>query len=116
MCIRDRIDNACYWLSRKSEEGDRRLRIVISAAQRYVLLADNGPGIHPRDQHRIFQVFFSTKIDGRGLGLFIAREILAEARSTVVLLDPSEHPDAFRVGAAFKVQFPEQDIEENGRP
>ncbi|WP_423224862.1 ATP-binding protein [Candidatus Amarolinea aalborgensis] len=110
------IDNACYWLSRKSEEGDRRLRIVISAAQRYVLLADNGPGIHPRDQHRIFQVFFSTKIDGRGLGLFIAREILAEARSTVVLLDPSEHPDAFRVGAAFKVQFPEQDIEENGRP
>ena len=66
------IDNACYWLSRKSEEDDRRLRIVVSADERSVLFADNGPGIDPRDEHRIFDVFFSTKIDGRGLGLFIA--------------------------------------------
>jgi hypothetical protein len=110
------IDNACYWLSRKSEEDDRRLHIVISADERSVVFADNGPGIHPRDQHRIFQVFFSTKIDGRGLGLFIAQELLAEAQSTVTLLDPGEHPHAFRVGAAFKVQFPEQNVEENGKP
>lgn len=106
------IDNACYWLSRKSEEDDRRLRIVISADERSVLFADNGPGIHPREQHRIFDVFYSTKIDGRGLGLFIARETLAEAQSTITLLDPGEHPEAFPVGAAFKVQFPEQDVEE----
>lgn len=110
------IDNACYWLSRKSEENDRRLRIVISADERSVLFADNGPGIHPREQHRIFDVFFSTKIDGRGLGLFIARETLAEAQSTITLLDPDEHPEAYRVGAAFKIQFPEQNVEENGRP
>lgn len=110
------IDNACYWLSRKSEEDDRRLRIVISADERSALFADNGPGIHPREQHRIFDVFFSTKIDGRGLGLFIARETLAEAQSTITLLDPGEHPEAFRVGAAFKIQFPEQNVEENGRP
>lgn len=110
------IDNACYWLSRKSEEDDRRLRIVISADERSVLFADNGPGIHPREQHRIFDVFFSTKIDGRGLGLFIARETLAEAQSTITLLDPNEHPEAFRVGAAFRIQFPEQNVEENGRP
>jgi len=110
------IDNTCYWLSRKSEEDDRRLRVVISADERSVLFADNGPGIHPREQHRIFDVFFSTKIDGRGLGLFIARETLAEAQSTITLLDPDEHPDAFRVGAAFKIQFPEQNVEENGRP
>lgn len=110
------IDNACYWLSRKSEEDDRRLRIVISASERSIIFADNGPGIHPRDQHRIFDVFFSTKIDGRGLGLFIARETLAEAQSTITLLDPDEHPEAFRVGAAFKIQFPDQIVEENGRP
>lgn len=110
------IDNACYWLSRKSEEDDRRLRIVISASERSVLFADNGPGIHPREQHRIFDVFFSTKIEGRGLGLFIARETLAEAQSTITLLDPGEHPEAFRVGAAFMIQFPEQSSEENGRP
>ncbi|MCL4829678.1 MAG: ATP-binding protein [Caldilinea sp.] len=108
------IDNACFWLSRKSEEDDRQLRIVISADDRSVLVADNGPGIHPRDQRRVFDVFFSTKIDGRGLGLFIAREILAEAQSTITLLDPGEHPEAFRVGATFKIQFPEQRDGENG--
>lgn len=110
------IDNACYWLSRKSEEDDRRLRIVVSADERSVLFADNGPGIHPRDEHRIFDVFFSTKIDGRGLGLFIARETLAEAQSTITLLGPGEHPEAFRVGTALRIQFPAQNVEENGRP
>jgi signal transduction histidine kinase len=102
------IDNACYWLSRKSEEDDRRLRIIILADEQAVIVSDNGPGIHPRDQHRIFDVFFSTKIDGRGLGLFIAREALAEAQATIALVEPEEHPGIFRVGTSFKIQFPEK--------
>lgn len=102
------IDNACYWLSRKSEEDDRRLRIIILADEQTVFVTDNGPGIHPRDQHRIFDVFFSTKIDGRGLGLFIAREALAESQATISLVDPEEHPGIFRVGTSFKIQFPEK--------
>jgi signal transduction histidine kinase len=101
------IDNACYWLSRKSEENDRRLRIIILAEDRAALISDNGPGIHPRDQHRIFDVFFSTKTEGRGLGLFITREALAEAQATITLLEPGEYSEVFRIGAGFKIQFPE---------
>lgn len=101
------IDNSCYWLSRKSEENDRHLRIIILADERAVVVADNGMGIHPKDRHRIFDVFFSTKTEGRGLGLFITREALAEAMSTIVLLEPGEY-STFRVGAAFKIQFPEE--------
>ncbi len=101
------IDNACYWLSRKSEENDRRLRIIILAEERAVLISDNGPGIHPRDQHRIFDVFFSTKTEGRGLGLFITREALAEAQATISLLEPGDYSQIFKIGTGFKIQFPE---------
>lgn len=109
------IDNACYWLGRKSEENDRKLRLIILAEDRAVLISDNGPGIHPRDQRRIFDVFFSTKTEGRGLGLFIAREALAEAQATISLLEPSEYSETFKIGAGFKIQFPEQANGGNGK-
>ncbi|MCK6628924.1 MAG: ATP-binding protein [Anaerolineae bacterium] len=99
------IDNACYWLSRKSQENDRRLRVTILASERSVIVADNGPGVQPNIRHRIFDIFFSTKTDGRGLGLFISRETLSEAKATIELLEPGSHPATFRIGAAFKIQF-----------
>jgi signal transduction histidine kinase len=102
------FDNSCYWLSRKSEETDRRIRVLILADERAVIVTDNGPGIHPRDQHRIFDVFFTTKTDGRGLGLFIAREALSEAQATMALIEPGEHHDTFRVGVSFRIQFPDK--------
>lgn len=38
---------------------------------RYVglVVSDNGPGIEPADQERVFEPFYSTKFQGRGLGL-----------------------------------------------
>jgi two-component system, NtrC family, sensor kinase len=45
-----------------------------------VMVADNGPGIAPADQRRIFDAFFTTKRSsaGSGLGLAISREIVAQ--------------------------------------
>jgi|GEM_PF-708815 len=99
------IDNACYWLSRKSQEDDRRLKITILGKERAVIVADNGPGVPPNSRRRIFDIFFSNKVDGRGLGLYISRETLAEAGATIELMESGDHPATFRVGAAFKIQF-----------
>jgi len=99
------IDNACYWLSRKSQQDDRRLKITILADEKAVIVADNGPGINPRDRSRIFEPFFTTKTDGRGLGLFITRELLAEVKASIEPLEPGQYPATFRVGAAFRIQF-----------
>ncbi|NJN98034.1 MAG: hypothetical protein HC875_30120 [Anaerolineales bacterium] len=55
------IDNACYWLSRKSQENDRHLKITILADEQMVIVADNGPGVQPNYRHRVFELFFLLK-------------------------------------------------------
>jgi hypothetical protein len=99
------IDNACYWLNTKPQEDNRHLKITILADERAVVVADDGPGVQPDYRHRIFDIFFSTKTDGRGLGLFISRETLAEAGATIELLESHEYSATFGTGAAFKIRF-----------
>lgn len=47
------------------------------AGRRYVAVEDTGPGIPPDVQANLFTPFFSTKENGRGIGLTMVREILA---------------------------------------
>lgn len=42
-----------------------------------VFVRDEGPGIPPEVQKRIFEAFFTTKPKGNGLGLAVCREIVA---------------------------------------
>lgn len=106
------LDNAAFWLSRKSDENNRKLRVIVDADKREVLVTDNGPGVFPRYKDRIFRPFFSMKTDGRGLGLYIAREILAEKSAEILLLEDGDHPEMFPAGASFLVRFPESKSEQ----
>ena len=60
------------------QEGPARLTISVGRAggNAEVKVTDNGPGIAPENQQRIFQPFVSTKGKGMGLGLAICREIV----------------------------------------
>lgn len=103
------IDNACHWLSRKADENDRRLRIVINGIERTVLVSNNGPGVPPKFRHRIFDPFFTTKSEGegRGLGLYITQEILAEKQAVIVLSEDGDGSQGFQGGVSFLIRFPE---------
>lgn len=41
-----------------------------------IVIKDNGPGISPENQKRIFEPFFSTKTQGTGLGLAVAQAVV----------------------------------------
>lgn len=41
-----------------------------------ITVADTGPGLDPEDAKRLFQPFFTTKIEGLGMGLAISRTIV----------------------------------------
>ena len=69
------ITNSLYWLE-ESRTPRPSIRTVVAGADFQVSVTDNGPGIDQRLGDLVFEPFMSTRRTGRGLGLFIARELL----------------------------------------
>lgn len=61
---------------------DGRIALALRPERGHVLLeiTDSGPGLSADARDRVFTPFFSTKRDGRGLGLTVVREILGQHR------------------------------------
>ena len=60
-----------------------------------VVVENTSHGIDDEVQARLFTPFFSTKADGRGLGLTLVREILAHHQATFSLRGPKGGPTRF---------------------
>jgi signal transduction histidine kinase len=65
-----------------------------------VRISDDGPGIPRENRAHIFDAGFSTKEQGWGIGLALARRIVTDAHSGKLELVPSER------GATFEIIFP----------
>ncbi len=52
------------------------IKFMLFAAEKKLIIADNGPGISEEHSEQLFSPFFSTKKDGQGIGLTLVREIL----------------------------------------
>ena len=92
------LDNSMFWLSRRPE--DRRV-ITLDAEGDAFVISDSGPGIPARDQRAVFELGFTRKPGGRGMGLYISREVLARAGYELTL-------DQFAAdkGATFRIAKP----------
>ena len=54
-----------------------RVHTIYRDGRAVILIEDNGTGIRPTDQARIFDAFFSTKSDvGTGIGLWVTKELV----------------------------------------
>jgi signal transduction histidine kinase len=74
------------------EAAERRGTVRVSLAacdgKLQFTVADDGPGIPPELQARIFQPFFTTKTQGTGLGLAIVQRRLAETGGSLDCTSP----------------------------
>ena len=95
------VGNSIYWLE-DSRTPDARILISIKGlpSEAVIYIDDNGPGVKQEFAELIFDVGFSLKQDGTGLGLNIAREALARSDATL-----SYHLD-FEGGTRFEIRFP----------
>ena len=95
------MDNAIFWVK------DRPERVItLGALDGGVLtVRDTGPGIPLRDRESVFELGFSRKPGGRGMGLYISREVLRKIDYDLKLY-PSESGTEFYI-------LPHKDKEES---
>jgi len=97
------FDNAVYWLHAK-RNGRRQIEVLLDGAEGILIFSDNGPGVSAEDVPYIFEPFYSGKgEEGRGLGLYIARQLLDRHEYSIELADLKRH--RLLPGANFVVHF-----------
>jgi signal transduction histidine kinase len=80
------ILNSQYWLRESIRRGKQPPgKITVELNTPRVLFTDNGRGIDPAVAGTLFEPFVTTRDGGRGLGLFIVRELLDSEGSTIKL-------------------------------
>lgn len=96
------FDNSLYWL--KTVNSKREIRIILDGMEQRIIFSDSGPGIKEDDVSYIFEAFYSGKgEDGRGLGLYIARQLLDRYDYSIELAEFSK--DKILPGANFVLEF-----------
>jgi signal transduction histidine kinase len=93
------ITNARYWVCQN--KGDRKIRLDFIDGM--VIVADSGPGIPEKDQEHLFELFFTRRISGRGVGLYLCKTNLARGNHTIRYA----HEKKLRPlsGASFAITF-----------
>lgn len=79
------FDNSVYWLEQTSIK-KKQILITLDGQNCEMIFSDNGPGVNPDDEPYIFEPFYSGKgEEGRGLGLYIARQLLERSGYSIEL-------------------------------
>lgn len=100
------FDNSVYWLT-SPDVVDRKIVITLDGENKQLIFSDNGPGIREDDKPFIFEAFYSGKEDGRGLGLYIARQLLQRMGYSISLAEISS--EKVLSGANFVINFVKSD-------
>ena len=93
------MDNSIYWLN-QSDQSKKVIKLKLDKDERTFVFADNGLGIDDEIKELIFTEFYSRKAEGRGLGLYIAKELLDRIDADILVSEQNILP-----GANFEVKF-----------
>lgn len=97
------FDNSVYWLQQMVQK-QKKIEITLDGNYGKLIFSDNGPGVSKDDAPYIFEPFYSGKgEDGRGLGLYIARQLLERNDYSIEIADLNR--DLILNGANLVVNF-----------
>jgi signal transduction histidine kinase len=99
------VDNAIYWVNKNGLK-NKEIIFKINSANNTLIIADNGKGIREDVTPLVFNEFFSLKSNGRGLGLYIVKEILLRINADIDIIQ--EEKKKIASGANFFIQFNQQ--------
>jgi signal transduction histidine kinase len=101
------LSNAIYWLM---DQKVREIHFYMSKDLNSLYIHDTGPGVNKNDQYRIFEPYFSRKQEGRGLGLFLSRDILESKGHQLELVSMGDDIKDFS-GACFCITFNKKSLD-----
>jgi two-component system sensor histidine kinase HydH len=99
--LRQAVDNLLLNAIEATPEGGRvSVRAAASPTEWTIEVRDTGGGIDPADVPRIFDLYFTTKATGTGVGLAVTQQIVAGHGGTV------EVESAPGAGTVMRVRVP----------
>ena len=100
------FDNAAYWLE-TVDPSRREICVAVDGDRGELIFSDSGPGIDREDLPYIFEPFYTGKgQEGRGLGLYIARQLLERHDYRIAVVDDHQ---SILPGANFVISFVKED-------
>ena len=75
-----------------------RAGVALETHRPYLEIVDNGDGISASMREQVFEPFFTTRVDGTGLGLYVARELCEGNQASLTLLNNNS-------GCCFRITF-----------
>ncbi|MFW1817690.1 ATP-binding protein, partial [Acinetobacter guillouiae] len=69
----------------------------------YIDVIDYGKGVTKQDLSQLFQPFFSTEINGTGLGLYLSQTICEANQAKLIYVEQQQQ------GACFRIECPLMD-------
>ena len=81
------IDNAIHWLN-QTDIPEKTIRLHADDSGFYI--SNNGSEILSQDKEKIFDLGFTRKMNGRGMGLHICREVLNAEKYNIYVDSPKE--------------------------
>ena len=102
--VENLLSNSLYWIVQEQKfdrsakarraglDVEGRIEVLVEPAGARITVTDDGPGIPEERRELVFEPFFSTKRqkEGRGLGLYISREIAEYHGGALFLSDANE--------------------------
>lgn len=98
------LNNALYWVTL----ADKR-HIIVDVIDGLVIIANNGPAIDQDDIDKLFNLFYSRKPNGNGVGLYLSKQNLSVARHKIWYAEKPEEK-LIKNGANFVIKFQGMEI------